>query len=52
MKENQGLEEASKGLDWLVSFIGMCFPCIVIVVKYCPLLSLNVVFSMVCMKMH
>ena len=27
MEENQGLKGANKGLDWLVSFIDMCFPC-------------------------
>ena len=37
MKENQGLKEANKGLDWLVSFIDMSFPCNALVV---------------CMKMH
>ena len=37
MKENQGLKEANKGLDWLVSFIDMYFPCNALVV---------------CMKMH
>ena len=37
MKENQGLKEANKGLDCLVSFIDMYFPCNVLVVKYCPL---------------
>ena len=37
MKENQGLKETKKGLDWLVSFIDMYFPCILyaLVVKYC-----------------
>ena len=37
MKENQGLKEANKGLDWLVSFIDMYFLCNALVVKYCPL---------------
>ena len=37
MKENQGLKEANKGLDWLVSFIDMYFPCNALVV---------------CMKVH
>ena len=37
MKGNQGLKEANKGLDWLVSFIDMYFPCNALVV---------------CMKMH
>ena len=37
MEENQGLKGANKGLDWLVSFIDMCFPCNALVV---------------CMKMH
>ena len=37
MKENQGLKEASKGLDWLVSFVHMYFPCNALVVKYCSL---------------
>ena len=36
MKENQGLKEANKGLDWLVSFIDMYFLCNAPVVKYCP----------------
>ena len=34
VKENQGLKEANKGLDWLVSFIDMYFPCNALVV--CP----------------
>ena len=42
MKENQGLKDANKGLDWLVSFIHMNFPFNALVVKYCSLL--NVVF--------
>ena len=37
MKENQGLKEASKGLDWLVSFVHMYFPSNALVVKYCSL---------------
>ena len=37
MKENQGLKEANKGLDLLVSLIDMYFPCNALVVKYCPL---------------
>ena len=37
MKENQGLKKANKGLDCLVSFIDMYFPCNALVVKYCPL---------------
>ena len=37
MKENQGLKETENGLDWLVSFIDMYFPCILyaLVVKDC-----------------
>ena len=42
MKENQGLKEANKGLDWLISLIDTMyvynyFPCNALVVKYCPL---------------
>ena len=50
MKENQGLKKANKGLDCLVSFIDMYFPCNALVVKYCPLFKCF--FFMVCMKMH
>ena len=42
MKENQGLKDANKGLDWLVSFIQKNFPCNALVVKDGSLL--NVVF--------
>ena len=36
MKENQGLKETNKGLDWMVSFIHTCmyFPYNALVVKY------------------
>ena len=37
VKENQGLKEANEGLDWLVSFIHVYFPCNALVVKYCSL---------------
>ena len=50
VKENQGLKEANKGLDWLVSFINMYFPCNALVVKYCS--SFKCCFFMVCMKIH
>ena len=45
VKENQGLKEANKGLDWLVSFTEMYFPCILyaLVVKIF-VLCLNVFF--------
>ena len=49
-----GMKEANKGLDWLISFIDTMYVYIFPVMQYWLniVLCINVVFFMVCMKMH